>query len=404
LVSDRYRKSMEENATGRMQGQAQDDDKKGNRHRQNKKVDDENANGSPSYTNEETTSQGQNQRSSNTDSQKSDGQSGRSFDENDVLQKFSQSDEEFEAALRQVESSAVNAIEREIKKRSKQDRLGPRLHQPLGKASFRKESFRDFSGDAHQTEVTMPRAYDGIAQELEARRPVHRGIARALSRRLAAVKDNVERRDRLQDRGKLDRTRLANAMAGAKDVYTREREMPATSFAVSIAVDLSGSMNSQMRSGALYDATMVLGDTFDILDMPYEVRGFSNQSLQYKAMDDKRIDPSRAAMLTQGPGGGTNMFATAGLATTSLGGRSEKNRIFISLTDGDLGDHNHTVQQLAKAREQGIVTFGIFLGSDAHPIRMDELYGPGNWTTINDLKQMPIQVGSRIEKILKAIR
>ena len=298
----------------------------------------------------------------------------------------------------------MNAIEREIKKRAKQDRFGPRLHQPLGQAASRKEAFRDFAGQAHQTDVAMPRAGDGIVQQLAPRRTQHRGIAGALAKRLASVRDNVPRRDRLQDRGKLDRTRLANAMAGGKDVYTREREMPATSFAVSVAVDLSGSMNTQMTSGALYDAAMVLGETFQILDMPYEVRGFSNNSLQYKAMDDKQIDPARAAMLTRGPGGGTNMFETAGLATTSLGGRPEKNRLFISLTDGDLSDHVATSHQLAKAREQGIVTFGIFLGVGANSALMNELYGPGNWTTINDLKQMPIQVGSRIEKILKSIR
>jgi nitric oxide reductase activation protein len=163
-------------------------------------------------------------------------------------------------------------------------------------------------------------------------------------------------------------------------------------------------MNYHMTSGALYDAAMVLGETFEILDMPYEMRGFSNDSLQYKAMDDKTMDPARAAMLTRGPGGGTEMYTTAGLATTSLGGRKEKNRLFISLTDGALEDHMATAQQLAKAREQGITTFGIFLGAGVNAPRMDELYGRGNWTSINELKQMPLQVGSRIEKILKSVR
>ena len=35
-----------------------------------------------------------------------------------------------------------------------------------------------------------------------------------------------------------------------------------TAFAASIQVDLSGSMGSHVQSAALYDATMVLSDTF----------------------------------------------------------------------------------------------------------------------------------------------
>ncbi len=183
-------------------------------------------------------------------------------------------------------------------------------------------------------------------------------------------------------------------------------EVEGAGFALSMAVDVSGSMNKEMRSGALCDAAMVLSDACDEMSMPYEVRAFSSRTYEYKAMDDPTFSLERAAMLMNGEGGGTNMSQTAGLAATSLLARPERNKIFVSLTDGDLGDHDSTMRQMEQARRDGVLTFGIFLsrGGYVNRDRMDQIYGKANWTVINSIQEMPRAVGQRIALLMRRAR
>ena len=148
--------------------------------------------------------------------------------------------------------------------------------------------------------------------------------------------------------------------------------------------------------------------------MPYEVRAFSSRTYQYKAMDDPSFSLDRAAMLINGEGGGTNMSQTAGLAATSLLARPERNKLFVSLTDGDLGDHDSTMRQMEQARREGVLTFGIFLsrggtarGGEPGYVnrdRMDQIYGKANWTVINSIQEMPRAVGQRIALLMRRTR
>jgi hypothetical protein len=243
------------------------------------------------------------------------------------------------------------------------------------------------------------------------RRAVER-IADDMAYRLALIRDEVEERVQQQEYGALDRTAFIPAVKGARDVYEDTLDRPRTAFVTSINVDLSGSMGEEMTSGALYDAVGVLAATFDnpALRMPYEVRGFSNGSYAYKAIDDAEFAPERAAMLLRGEGGGTQMYATAGLAATALRARPERNRLLITLSDGDLGDHAQTAAILRAAREDragGVVTVGIYLargGAQPNVERMNDLYGGrGNWTVINSIQEMPEKVGQRIADIMSAL-
>ena len=295
--------------------------------------------------------------------------------------------------------------------------LGRRLHEPLAGRSAARQAFRTPQGEAAAAQVAFPRAEPGAAwaQEARDRAARYRPVARHLARRLALIRDQVEERLRLQDHGYLDRSSFVPAMKGARDVYQRERDVPQTAFAASVAVDLSGSMDREMRSGALYDAVGVLAATFEDpqLRVPYEVRGFSDGAFQYKAMDDPALAPDRAAMLLRGEGGGTHMYETAGLATTALRARPEQHKLLLALTDGALGDHGRAAATLADARRNGVLTFGIFLardGADAGlsgdlAVTLDDLYGGrGAWTVIGRLEQMPEAVGRRIANLMQQIR
>lgn len=98
------------------------------------------------------------------------------------------------------------------------------------------------------------------------------------------------------------------------------------------------------------------------------------------------------------------MADTAGLAQAALQACPERNRIFVSFTDGALNDHEQSWEVLADARKNGIVTFGIFLGDGADMERMDQLYACGSWTTIQSLTDMPKAVGQRLASIFKSLR
>jgi nitric oxide reductase activation protein len=243
-----------------------------------------------------------------------------------------------------------------------------------------------------------------LMSQLQERRSAHRPVASRLAQQLKAIRQDTDQRLRRQSDGRLDRRQLANAVKGQEDVYTQVKQLPKTSFAASLTVDMSGSMSEYIHSGALYDAAMVLGDTFEMLEVPYDVRAFGSHEVQFKSMGDTSFAPERAAGLSEANLGGTRMADSAGLAQAALQARPEHNRIFVSLTDGALNDHEQSRTLLADARKNGIVTFGIFLGEGADTERMDQLYGRGNWTIINTLTDMPKAVGQRLASIFKSIR
>jgi hypothetical protein len=361
-------------------------------------------------------------------------------------------DDDFVAALSHMEQETVKAVEVDLRRQGSVEHLGRRLHEPLEGRKERtiSQAFRNGRGEASTVSVSIPTAGSstgpglgtsgnggtgsigsGTGQDwvksLEPRRKQQERIADDMAYRLALVRDQVEERLGMQPRGDLDRSEFVAAVKGARDVYEQTLEQPKTSFAASVCVDLSGSMNGEMNSGALYDAVGVLAATFEhqSLQMPYEVRGFSDGSLQYKSIGDARFDPARHAMLIKGPGSGTQMRDTAGLATTALRARPERNKLLISLTDGALSDHNETAALLRTAREGGsrgarqagatsgsddgggVLTFGIYLArsGETPPVaQLDDLYGGrGNWTSINSIAQMPERVATRIADIMQSL-
>jgi nitric oxide reductase activation protein len=179
--------------------------------------------------------------------------------------------------------------------------------------------------------------------------------------------------------------------------------MPETAFAASVHVDLSGSMGNHVQSAGLYDAAMVLSDTFSQLDIAHEVRGFSGGSFQFKSLEEPTFNDERASSLADSQGlssvgamGGTMYNTTGELAVAALSSRKEKNRLMVVLSDGGFGDHGDSAHTLKHARNSGIITFGLFLGSEAPRETMDQLYGSGNWACINSLTEMPKRVGERL--------
>ncbi len=318
------------------------------------------------------------------------------------------SDTEARRVLDELERDLADAVESDIRRQSRVEVLGRNLHKPIAARQEAEQVYRDAQGRVRTAAVQFPSLPDGdgALARVQKRRSTQRTVARQMARYLENVQDVAEETLNFQSRGKIDRHRFTAAMKDAPDVYKRRVEVEGPGFALSVAVDVSGSMSKEMRSGSLCDAAMVLSDACEEMSMPYEVRAFSGRTYQYKAMDDPAFSLDRAAMLINGEGGGTNMAQTAGLAATSLLARPERNKLFVSLTDGDLGDHDSTMRQMEQARRDGVLTFGIFLsrGGYVNRDRMDQIYGKANWTVINSIQEMPRAVGQRIALLMRRAR
>lgn len=262
---------------------------------------------------------------------------------------------------------------------------------------------------AGQQSVNLPRSTDAeLLRSLERHTKLHRTVAGQLARQLERIRAVADQRVRNQTSGKLDQRRLVAAMRGNDEVRIQVQEQPATSMAVGVQLDFSGSMGKHIASGAVYNAASILAQTFEDLGMAYEVRGHADYPAQFKSFGDPTRDPARmATMSTTGVcGSGNRSTATdMALTTSALLGRTEANKLAISLMDGQMGDHAATVLQLQEARKQGVVTFGVFLGTAAPTQQklLDELFGQGSWVQIAELTAMPQLVGRRLARIFESI-
>jgi nitric oxide reductase activation protein len=86
-------------------------------------------------------------------------------------------------------------------------------------------------------------------------------------------------------------------------------------------------------------------------------------------------------------------------------GTDTSNRLIINLMDGEMYDPEDTEQQYEAARQAGIVTFGVFLGSPntKQTNHMNRYFGRNNWRPIATLADMPKVVGKRIVDIFESL-
>lgn len=156
-------------------------------------------------------------------------------------------------------------------------------------------------------------------------------------------------------KGKLDKSRLAQVPAGNCNVFQVEREGETLDAAVSVLIDLSGSMGSgtSPHHKAYYAKMMAiaLGETFSALNIPFEIIGFSNdwdvsahcpagtvrdEPIVYKVFKDFGDNFKRVrTRLNSITGKGNNTDGEALLAVaTRLAQRQESRKIQFVLSDG----------------------------------------------------------------------
>jgi len=222
-----------------------------------------------------------------------------------------------------------------------------------------------------------------------------------------------------QTEGELDGEELWSVEAGNKRVFTQDVEGEAFDTAVTVLIDLSGSMGSHQGSNSWHAqcAAIGLGETLDALNCPLEIIGFHtvfeshireanptrnqrNDSITYevfKAFDEKyKRVRSRLGTIS---GAGVNVDHEAVMeASKRLAERPERRKLLIVISDGQPNDEcvkawilsdmlRKTVKQVTSA---GIEVIGFGMRTD-----VDCYYNESTGATsvrIDDMNRFAVSV------------
>jgi uncharacterized protein with von Willebrand factor type A (vWA) domain len=159
----------------------------------------------------------------------------------------------------------------------------------------------------------------------------------------------------------LSRVRLGNSR-----VFRQKTEGVGIATAVSVLVDVSGSMNAQLGDGIRrFDGAIGLiyglGDILDEFDLPFEINAYSDKFTTTKAFGDEWTQ-IRKSKETPRVTGGTYTGIALQKALGNLVVRQEDRKLMIVITDGDTSDLDVLMSCYAEAREMGIEIASVMIG------------------------------------------
>lgn len=230
-------------------------------------------------------------------------------------------------------------------------------------------------------------------------------VARRKLELMIAAQRRVEW-DYIKERGKFDSKRMTAAMANSPNVFKIKENAAEIDTAVSVVIDLSGSMNEKNKRGIATDTAIVLFECLSKIGIPFEIIGFDAawsgadadevrmatyayqnrdgkcarydalHTWVFKAFKDRPFDarPYLMGLGLGGVGGSSNADGESVLvAHQRLMSRPEKRKIMFVLSDGQPACHcTSGLQQqryLKKAVEQmekkGTHVVGIGIMTDA---------------------------------------
>jgi len=215
----------------------------------------------------------------------------------------------------------------------------------------------DAAAQASDTEHTPSK---GKADEYEVSKAAVAEQIRGLRGKLTTVIRTRARNVTIhsQRKGKLNSRKLAKAALGSDRVFSKTIEGQKLDTAVSVLIDMSGSMGSCYDGSKSYYAKLTaiaLAETFDALNVPFEIIGFNTHSGGYVGRQQRRhrgnIRTGRMAYhmfkgyherfksvktrLESIGGSGSNVDGEAVMfAAKRLAARDEDRKVLIVLSDG----------------------------------------------------------------------
>lgn len=218
--------------------------------------------------------------------------------------------------------------------------------------------------------------------------PAVRAVKMALERGLIIAKQRNW--DPGQSRGNIDPKRLATVMTGSRNFYRRRSELDMLDTAVTLLVDMSGSM-CNMKAVEAMKAAYVFAESLTKVGVPIEVLGFVSDRLEVKNPKSRDgiidiivfksfVDSMQAGMWKVGlvtnttfmAGGHQNADGDSLLhAWRRLRTRPEPRKVLIVFSDGmpsssGSGDESrHLYQVVRMLIAQGCETFGVGVMDDS---------------------------------------
>lgn len=249
--------------------------------------------------------------------------------------------------------------------------------------------------------------------------PAIRAMKMALERGLVIAKQRDW--DPGQVHGNIDPKRLASVLTGTRNFYRKRAPINMVDTAVTLLVDMSGSMNGE-KSIEAGKACYVFAEALTKVGIPIEVLGFSSDRKQFpnyhlysrhgvidipvmKAFND----PYRASMwkvalfsnLTMNRDGGNNADGDSLVhAWRRLRTRPEPRKVLIVFSDGQPStsgsgeEQSHLKRVVAQITMQGCQAFGIGIMSSAV-----QSYYP-EYIVVNNAEELPVKAGSFLRQLM----
>ena len=216
-------------------------------------------------------------------------------------------------------------------------------------------------------------------------------VINVLRNKLLRYLKSLENRDWDSGRieGRLDVRRLVSAYTGERNVYRQRAECAEPDTAISILVDLSGSMDSRIH--AARNCAVSLCEALEVTPFAYNITGFTTGddirdkgegvwaterlvSVTFKDWN-KKLYESRTALadMVHFVGNNNNDSASIQLAADDLASRPEKRKILFVLSDGspayDLSSYptkidEHLKKTVKQVEDSGIEVVGIGIETD----------------------------------------
>lgn len=217
--------------------------------------------------------------------------------------------------------------------------------------------------------------------------------------------EQAVRMTRHERRGKLDSRSLYKFANGSQRLFKRKLANIDTvrSFAFSLVVDTSGSMNGDRIINSVR-AMIALAEAFERVGIPYEIVEFESQAMIIKQFDTERLDKktkSSIGGLVKSSGGGTNIDQA--FKTTKILQRPERNKVMVLITDGGVGDPRYIKRTYVdEFKKKGVQSFGFAL--DGYPEEIRAMCEEGKGFNIPTPAKMIPAFEDLVRKLIRSAR
>jgi len=253
-----------------------------------------------------------------------------------------------------------------------------------------------------------PATNNFVAETLSKYRPQITQLRRTFE--MLRGEDKVLKRQAVGD--DIDFDALVSAYADLKSghelsdrLFTR-RHKNERDLAVLFMVDMSGSTKGWIND-AERESLVMLCEALEVLGDRYAIYGFSGltrkrcEIYRIKRFDETYDNNVRQRIAGITPQDYTRMGVAIRHLTKLLNQIDARTKLLITLSDGkpdDYSDHyrgaygiEDTRQALIEAHRAGVKPYCITIDSEARDY-LPHLYGPVNWTLVDDVKRLPLKV------------